>query len=227
MQELVDIVQSLSSLFLKSLHSLYLVGGAVRDFLLSRNTYDLDLVTDATPEEVMQIIPDANDVFKSFGVIKYKIGKYHLDITTLREESGYFDARHPKKIIFVKDIKQDVKRRDFTINALYMDQYFKIYDFVGGQEDLKNKVVRMIGDPTIRIKEDPLRIVRALRFALDLHFTIDKKLADAIKDNINLLSLLNPAKIHEEITKIKLQDNEQIYLLFNEFGITKYLSMLK
>lgn len=182
---------------------LYLVGGSVRDLLLNKHYVDHDMVTDATPEEMKEIVPDGNYVFAKFGSVRLKINNEEVDITTLREEGEYDDSRHPSYIKFIKDIETDSKRRDFTINALYLDEDYNLYDFHSGKEDLENKIIRFIGDPITRIKEDPLRILRAERFALTLGFSIEEETKKALDSEKGLLSLLKKQKIDEELRKAK------------------------
>ena len=150
-----------------------------------------------------------------------------FDYTTLRKEKHYKDSRHPSTVEFVKSPKLDYKRRDFTINALYIGEDFSLYDFAKGQKDLKNKVIRMIGNPLKRIKEDPLRILRAIRFSLMLHFEIDLKLKKAIHKSVNFLEKLNKDKIKQELLKIKNVDENEKLSLFNEFNILYLLDMVK
>lgn len=190
----------LANLFSKSGFSLYLIGGSSRDYLLNREFKDLDLCSDATPDEIKNILPSWDYTYSRFGNVHYK----NIDITTLRKEDEYIDFRHPNKIIFTKDIKEDYKRRDFTINAIYIDKDLKVYDFSNGSIDLKNKIIRFIGDPVSRVKEDPLRILRAERFAKVLGFTIEPNSLKAINDNRDLLNKLNKDKISQELRKIHL-----------------------
>ena len=199
----LELFKKIFNLFQKNGHSLYMVGGTVRDFLLGLELTDMDVVTDATPDQMKEFIPDADYTFAKFGSVKLRNENVKFDITTLREESSYIDSRHPNKVVFCRSLEEDVRRRDFTINALYMDEGLKVYDFVDGQADLKNKVIRMIGDPNKRIIEDPLRIVRALRFAIEFDFSIDSSLQNSINNNKDLLKKLNTAKIQEELKKSK------------------------
>lgn len=199
-----EIFDSLAKLFNKNGFRLYMIGGTSRDSLLGLNFDDYDFVTDATPKEMKKFLLDANYTFERFGTVKLKVDKYHVDITTLRIEEGYNDHRHPSSIIFTKDLEKDFVRRDFTINAIYIDENYKIYDFCGGLSDLKNKIIRFIGDPYKRIKEDPLRILRAERFKEKLNFIIEPNSSKAIKENYNLLNELNPQKINEENKKKSL-----------------------
>lgn len=197
----IEAFDFLKDVFSKNGFHLYVVGGTVRDFLLGKEITDLDFVTDATPEEEMKFIPEADFTFKKFGAVRYPYKGKHIDITTLRQEGEYNDSRHPSKVTFVKDPKLDYVRRDFTINAMYLDEEYKVIDFSSGQEDLKKKLIRFIGDPVKRIEEDPLRIARAERFAKTLGFEIEEKTLQAIKDKRDLLEKLNPEKLKEEERK--------------------------
>ena len=218
---------SLNKLFEDNGFSLYMVGGTVRDYLMGLPLDDMDVVTDATPEDIKNFLPDASYVFARFGSVSYKTEKkVKFDITTLREEKGYEDARHPNKIHFVKDLSIDVKRRDFTVNALYMNSKLEVIDYVNGQEDLKNHILRMVGNPDLRIKEDPLRIIRALRFSIDYKLNINSELDKAIRNNIALLEKLNIEKIHQDIKKIKSHDKESINKLFEEYNIKHLLDVI-
>ena len=179
------------------------VGGSVRDELLNLEVFDFDFATNATPEEMMKFLPDVNDTFAKYGCIKYKGVHGRAEITTFRVEEDYDDFRHPRTIRFVKSFNEDYKRRDFTINAIYKDINGKIYDPSNGVDDLKNKIIRFIGDPIKRIKEDPLRIVRAKRFSSKLGFKIEEKSQKAIDELSYLLKKINPQKIKEEERKFK------------------------
>ena len=197
----IEAFDFLKDVFSKNGFHLYVVGGTVRDFLLGKEITDLDFVTDATPEEEMKFIPEADFTFKKFGAVRYPYKGKHIDITTLRQEGEYNDSRHPSKVKFVKDPKLDFVRRDFTINAMYLNEDYQVIDFSTGQEDLKKKLIRFIGDPYKRIEEDPLRIARAERFAKTLGFEIEEKTQQAIKDKRDLLGKLNPEKLKEEQRK--------------------------
>ena len=225
--EKLDSFISLANLFNEHGYSLYLVGGSVRDYLLLNDINDLDVVTDATPDEVESFYQEkATYTFKRFGAVTLYHQGYRFDLTTLRKEDEYTDKRHPGKIIFVKDLNEDVTRRDFTLNALYMDKNLKVYDYVNGLKDLENKTLRMIGDPDKRIKEDPLRILRAVRFQLTFDFKMDESLIKAINDNILLLKYLRKEKIIEEIKKMN-KDKESLTPIFNKFNILYLLDMVE
>ena len=182
--------------------SLYLIGGTSRDLLLGMEPADLDFVTDATPEQERSFLPEAEYHFAKYGSIKVRVGDVHCDVTTMRKESGYLDHRHPAHVEFVKDMREDSCRRDFTVNALYMDALGKVYDFHDGLTDLKSKTLRFIGDPYLRIKEDPLRIIRAERFAKRLGFSLDPLTEKAMDELQGELSALNPDKVSMERKKV-------------------------
>ena len=197
----ISLFQELADIFNKHGYQLFLVGGSTRDYLLNIPLTDMDLVTDATPEETKSFLDNADYTFERFGSVKFKYKDVKFDLTTFRKEGGYVDSRHPNVVFFTKDIKEDYPRRDLTINALYLDKDLNVLDFVNGQIDLKNKVIRMVGDPAIRIKEDPLRIIRVYRFKLDLGFNVDNELEKVIKNNKDLLGNIRKEKILEEIHK--------------------------
>ena len=220
-------VKNLESLFNKRGFSLFFVGGSVRDFLLYKEFFDVDLVTDATPKDMKEFLNDADFTFEKFGFVKVKFEGESFDVTTLRIEEGYADFRHPKAIRFTTKLEEDVSRRDFTINGLYMDTNLKVYDFVNGVNDLNNKVIKMIGDPLKRIKEDPLRIIRAIRFSLTYNFDIDSELKSAILQSVSLLESLNIEKIKQDIKKIKNASKEEIYKKFIDYNIQKYFDVIK
>jgi len=190
-----------AGIFNQNGYSLYMVGGSSRDYLLGKEFFDYDFVTDAIPEEVKKFIPNLDLTFAKFGSLRITGEKYEIDVTTLREEGEYKDSRHPSYIKFVKDLEIDSKRRDFTVNALYINKEGKIFDFHNGLEDLKTKTLRFIGDPLTRIKEDPLRILRAERFASMLNFEIEASNKEVISKNKDLLNLLNKEKVKLELEK--------------------------
>ena len=182
-------------------YSLYIVGGSVRDMLLGLPVSDLDFVTNATPTEEKLFLQDADFTFSKFGSIHLKMNEKLIDITTLRKENGYKDHRHPNEIEFVKTPYEDYIRRDFTINALYLDKNYNLLDYCGGLNDLNNKIVRFIGNPIKRIEEDPLRICRAERFANKLNFKIEEKTNEAINKKRYLLNEIREEKLQQEEKK--------------------------
>ena len=222
--------QSLADLFDKHGYKLYLVGGTVRDYLLGLPLEDMDAVSDATPLEIVKFLPDVDTTFAHLGSLKYKDASgVKFDITTLREESDYSDSRHPNRVIFVKDPKDDYKRRDFTVNAMYMDSNLKIYDFCNGQKDLEKRILRMVGNPDQRLKEDPLRILRAIRFHLMYDLKIENSLMEAMRDRFYLLKNITDAKIESELSKIDLtkSSREAKEQIFSQFDIANLHGVIK
>ena len=209
MDNKIILFKELADTFKSHGYKLYLVGGSVRDYLLNLPLTDMDLVTDATPMEEEEFLENVDFTFAKFGSIKLHYKDVKFDITTLRKESKYLDSRHPSNIEFTDKLEEDVSRRDLTINALYLTPELEVIDLVNGQSDINNKLLKMIGNPDIRIKEDPLRIVRIYRFSLDLGFEIDSALLDAIRHNQNLLKILRKEKIQEEIRKCHHQKEYQ------------------
>ncbi len=215
----MTIFRDLAMLFNKNGFRLYLIGGTSRDYLLDLAVDDFDLVTDATPAQMELFVADADYRYSHYGNVKLKLGAHRIDVTTLREEAGYKDYRHPQSIVFVTDIERDYPRRDFTINAIYIDEKLEIHDFCNGLADLKAKQLRMIGPAHARLQEDPIRIIRALRFMLKLDFTFEEELQRAIIANIDMLEYVNPAKVNAEIVKMERLDPLKAKELLLSFGL--------
>ncbi len=191
----------------------FFVGGMVRDLLLKRKIVDIDIATAAKPEQVTKILSlmgiDYTDANKKFGVITAQQKNLKVGITTFRKDlegdSRYHEVR------FISNARQDSKRRDFTINALYLSlKNSRLLDFNNGLSDIKNKLVRFIGGDEKRIQEDPLRIIRALRFCLILNFKLENKTKAAMKNNFELIKSLTKTKISKEKDKIKSSKQKNI-----------------
>ena len=180
-------VEELTRSFRTHNEKLYIVGGAVRDYLLGNTPYDFDFTTTALPDKLLTILEGYKlDTYKlDLGSVKVIIDDKKYEITTLRVENGVINTRYPEEIKFTNDLRLDSLRRDFTINALYYDG--KVYDYHHGIDDLKAKIIRFIGDPKTRIKEDPVRILRAIRFSLLLGFNIDNDSYNEIVNNKELI----------------------------------------
>lgn len=220
--DLLELIKKLNIKFKLIGCNIYAVGGTVRDFILKKDLTDFDFATDASPSETKSILERYDDTFSQYGVIIYRYENKKLEITSFRKENLYLDSRHPQKIEFVKDMQIDYKRRDFTINALYMDETGKIYDFCDGLNDLHNKIIRVIGDVDARMKEDPLRILRALRFMMTLDFTLDKTLEKYIYEHAYLLNKLNVDKVKQEIRKMQKIDEEKTKAILEKFHINMF-----
>lgn len=182
----------------------YFVGGSVRDLLLDRHVHDIDITTSAYPEEVKKLFDKSIDTGIKHGTVTVLYGGESYEITTFRTESGYQDFRRPDHVTFVQNLDEDLKRRDFTINALAMDIRGQIIDLFNGVEDLKKRVIRAVGNPETRFHEDALRMMRAVRFMSQLQFTLEEKTEQAIKDNHELLKKISVERIREEFVKMGL-----------------------
>jgi poly(A) polymerase len=180
-----------------------LVGGCVRDLLLGREPADYDVTTDATPEQVMALFPESVAVGAQFGVILIPRDGTKVEVATFRSDVGYSDGRHPDRVVYSKTAQEDVQRRDFTINGLLMHHDTgKVLDYVGGQADLKTKVIRAIGEPDRRFTEDKLRMMRAVRFAARFGFEIESETFRAIRRHASEIQQVSPERLREELTKM-------------------------
>jgi poly(A) polymerase/tRNA nucleotidyltransferase (CCA-adding enzyme) len=214
----------------------YIVGGCVRDFLRNVEPEDWDIATNAKPEEVQKIFPRSFYSNKFFTVTVQTESQNpklkEIEITTYRKEAKYTDKRHPDEVKFAKTIKEDLSRRDFTINAIALEirdrggtgEGQSLIDPFGGQKDLKNKIIRAVGNPEERFSEDALRMMRAVRFATALGFEIEKKTAEAILENSHWLKMISKERIRDELLKIIMTERaaEGIELL-RKLGLLKYI----
>lgn len=191
----------------------YFVGGCVRDTLLRRPLHDVDLATSAYPQEIKQIFPQTIDTGIEHGTVTVIYQKKAYEITTFRTESGYQDYRRPDKVEFVRSLKEDLKRRDFTINALAMNAQGEIIDLFAGIADLQQRQIRAVGVAADRFHEDALRMLRAVRFQAQLNFTIEKQTLAGIKTNAALLSHIATERIREEFIKLMEGSNRQAGLI--------------
>ena len=189
----------------------YLVGGCVRDLILKRKPKDWDITTNAKPDEIQKIFPNSfyENRFFTVGVktdSKDPTLKV-IEITTFREEGKYSDYRHPDEVKFAEKLEDDLKRRDFTINALAMDINGKIIDIFGGLDDIKKRLIRTVNNPEDRFKEDSLRMLRAIRFACELDFDIEEKTFNAIKEYANFIQFIAKERIRDEFVRIIMSKN--------------------
>ena len=185
-------------------HEAYVVGGAVRDILLGKRPEDYDVATSATPEEVMAVFGKkaCHPTGIAHGTVTVVEDKFPVEVTTFRVDGDYADSRHPDEVTFTRSLEEDVKRRDFTINALAMKTDGTIMDYCGGIEDLRNRKLRAVGDPGVRFEEDALRILRALRFASEHGFAIEASTAREIMAKRGLLAKLSSERIWKEFSKL-------------------------
>lgn len=200
----------------------YTVGGSVRDTLLGRPTKHWDFTTNATPEEIQKLFPDSF-YNNSFGTVGVKVENDIFEITTFRKEGKYSDIRHPDEISWAETIEEDLARRELTISAIATDGK-KIIDPYSGQKDLENKLVRAVGNPNDRYQEDALRMMRAVRIATQLGFTIEESTFKAIQENAGLIKTVSGERIRDELVKIFSSDYpaDGIKLLFNA-GLLQFI----
>lgn len=180
----------------------YIVGGFVRDYLLGRESQDIDVCTNATPKEIKEVFEDSFLPTEDYGSVVVNKYGVRFEITTFRKEFSYQDHRKPVEIQYIDDLYQDLLRRDFTINAICIDENGEVIDFLGGRDDLERKLIRTIGDAVDRFQEDVLRILRAIRFATVLDFQLDTSVSSAILETRHLLSELSYQRKKEELDKI-------------------------
>lgn len=232
-------IQSIDSTLQKAGYKAYLVGGCVRDLLMGRaeGPKDWDITTDAKPEEIQALFADS--VYEnSFGTVGIKTDSEDpklkiVEVTTFRLEGRYTDKRHPDEITFAKTIEEDLSRRDFTVNAMALqiqeikktkNQESKIIDPFGGQDDLKKKIIRTVGNPDDRFTEDALRLMRAVRFSAQLGFEIEKETAAAIKKHAGLLEMISKERVRDEFMKLMMTDDAVVGVeRMREFGLLRYV----
>lgn len=185
----------------------YFVGGSVRDHILGLPIHDVDIATSAYPEEIKKIFKRTIDTGIQHGTVTVLLNDSSYEITTFRTESGYQDYRRPDKVTFVRSLADDLKRRDFTINALAVDLNGNVIDKFDGLQDLDKKIIRAVGRAEARFHEDALRMMRAVRFQAQLDFQIEVQTAQAIADNVPLLSKIAIERIREEFVKLLLSQS--------------------
>jgi len=231
-------------------HQAFLVGGCVRDLLLGREPKDYDVATNATPEQVMTIFPETYAVGAQFGVVlvpmpeplaerdvasnvstensdRLDVGAsthaHAVEVATFRSDIGYSDGRHPDQVRFSQDPREDVARRDFTINGMLLDPVSgEVLDFVGGRKDLEAKIVRAIGDPERRFAEDKLRMLRAVRFAARLEYAIEPGTFAAIQKLAGEISAVSRERVRDELTRMLTEGHaRRAFLLLDESGLLR------
>lgn len=209
----------------------YFAGGSVRDLLMGREPKDYDIATSAKPDEIEKIIDGIHlesktiPIGKQFGVILGIVHGHAFEIATFRSDSSYSDGRRPDAVIFTS-AKEDAVRRDFTINGLFYDPIKKkVIDYVNGQDDIKNKIIRFIGEPHERVKEDHLRILRAVRFSNNLGFKYDPKTEEAVKELAHLVNDISKERVADELNKMIVNPRRaHSFRELEKFGILKHIT---
>ena len=204
-------------------HQAYLVGGCVRDLVLGREPEDFDVATDATPDQVMQLFPETYAVGARFGVVLVPVeGKLPIEVATFRSDGLYTDGRHPDEVTYTRDPREDVARRDFTINGLLLDplENDKVLDFVGGRADLEAGVIRAIGEPGRRFAEDKLRMLRAVRFAARFSYSIEPRTFVAIGEHAREIQKVSHERVRDELVKMLTEGRaRRAFELLDESGL--------
>ena len=205
----------------------YFVGGCVRDYLLNDEFSDIDITTNALPDEVKQIFRKSIDTGIQHGTVTILVNGDNFEVTTFRTEDDYIDHRTPEKVEFVSDLKEDLDRRDFTINAMALDSNGKLYDYHCGERDLRNKVIKTVNNPNERFFEDALRMLRAFRFSSKLGFEIEENTLKAIKNNAELIKFVSIERIVNEFRKLLTgRGNKRSLELLLDSNLNNYIPFL-
>jgi poly(A) polymerase len=220
-----ELANSVCETLQRSGYQALLVGGCVRDILLKREPADYDVTTDATPEQVMRLFPDALAVGAKFGVVLVRRENLKVEVATFRSDVSYSDGRHPDQVVYASTPQEDVQRRDFTINGLLMrHDTGEVLDFVGGQKDLQARVIRAIGNPDRRFMEDKLRMLRGIRFAARFGYTIEPATFSAIRKHAPEIHVVSAERIREELTKLLTEGAARSgFGLLDETGLLREL----
>lgn len=198
----------------------YVVGGCVRDAILGRPAADWDITTNARPEQVKALFSRTIDTGIQHGTVTVLQGKEGFEVTTYRIDGEYQDGRHPSEVIFTPSLLEDLKRRDFTINAMAYNEAEGLIDAFDGMKDLKNRRIRCVGEPKERFTEDALRILRAVRFSAQLNFEIEKNTRAAIAEFADSLTRISAERIQTELVKLLTSDHPEIFRTLYDTGIT-------
>ncbi len=198
----------------------YVVGGCVRDSLLGRDPHDWDITTSATPQQVKQIFPRTVDTGLKHGTVTVLLDREPYEVTTYRIDGEYLDGRHPSGVTFTRSLREDLQRRDFTINAMAYSDSRGLQDCFGGLEDLENGLIRAVGDPMKRFGEDALRIMRAVRFAAQLGYAVEDETRRAMKTLAPTLSRVSAERIAAELEKLLVSPHPEMIRMAWECGIT-------
>lgn len=201
----------------------YVVGGAVRDLVMGKAPHDFDIATDALPEQVKRIFAKTYDTGIQHGTVTVIENKNAYEVTTFRTESGYADGRHPESVAFIRNLATDLARRDFTVNAMAYNDTAGLVDQFDGIGDIQKKIIRCVGEPETRFREDALRMLRAVRFAAVLNFEIEPETAKAIKKCAVLIKKVSAERFREECNKILLSDRPADFRVLHELGLLQYL----
>ena len=223
---MLDVALKLLSKIEEHGYQAYIVGGFVRDYILNIESNDIDIATNATPKELIEIFPESYLPHDDYGSVTVMSKNIRFEITTVRREISYINNRRPSEIEYIDDLYSDLLRRDFTINTICMNSRGEVIDYLGGQNDLNNRVVKVVGNAKDKFMEDALRILRGIRFATILDFDLDEEIVLAIKDTKHLLKNLSYNRKKEELDKIFTSGNaERGIELLLRFDLDKELEL--
>ena len=201
----------------------YAVGGCVRDSLLGRTPEDWDITTSAKPEEIKRFFRRTVDTGIQHGTVTIMLGNDGFEVTTYRIDGDYEDSRHPKEVTFTSNLLEDLKRRDFTINAMAYNENKGLVDAFDGMKDLENQIIRAVGNPNERFEEDALRILRAIRFSAQLGYTIEAETLEAIKSLAPTLQNISAERIRVELVKLLISQHPERLWTAYDTGVTKVI----
>jgi len=205
----------------KAGYEAYAVGGCVRDSIIKRVPKDWDITTSAKPEEVKKVFKRTVDTGLKHGTVTVLLNREGYEVTTYRIDGEYEDSRHPKDVSFTSDLKEDLLRRDFTVNAMAYNEKDGLVDIFGGLDDIERRIIRCVGKPEERFSEDALRLLRAVRFAAELDYDIEEKTYEAIKKLADTLKNISAERIQAELNKILVSPNPGILKKVYETGLGK------
>ncbi len=221
--ELPEKVQYIINTIMQAGYEAYAVGGCVRDSLLGREPDDWDITTSAPPPIIKGLFRRTIDTGILHGTVTVMLGRDGFEVTTYRIDGEYEDKRHPKEVAFTSNLVEDLRRRDFTVNAMAYNGQAGLVDVFHGQQDMKDKVIRCVGEPKERFTEDALRIMRAVRFSAQLGYRIEGKTADAMKELAGDLAFISAERIQAELVKLVTSPYPQNLRFAYEVGITKVI----
>lgn len=207
-------------------YSAYIVGGFVRDYVLGINSDDVDIATSATPKEIMEMFPNSVLPKEEYGSVTLYLKNERYEITTFRKEIKYINNRKPIEIEYISSLMEDLKRRDFRMNTLCIDKFGNVLDYFDGKKDIENKVINTVGNSNYKFSQDSLRILRAVRFATSLNFSLSDEVKSAIIENKHLLKTLSYSRKKQELDKIFTSNNAKYGVdLLIELGLDKELEI--
>lgn len=201
----------------------YVVGGCVRDSILGREPEDWDITTSAKPEQVKALFPRTIDTGIKHGTVTVMLDRESFEVTTYRIDGKYEDSRHPKEVTFTPNLKEDLRRRDFTINAMAYNDESGLVDIYGGLEDIERKIIRCVGDARERFREDALRIMRAIRFSAQLGYSIESETKAAVRELASTLEAISAERIQVELVKLLVSPHPDYLRDAYDMGVTKVI----